>query len=187
MAWAWLAFSSSLGTLKASPPFKVSPCSLSKLPHSSSGSARPKEASRPPRLRTRADTALLPLPSVGYSLRVRPSFKGKGRCSASQQQEWQRIWGHRWCMWQSQKRWFECLLFFLFFLILEFHLESKIESVYLLSWDFFPVDNQNNITSHEPQWMIIHSFFPRLSRPTMCQALRLQRHNPGFVFKGFTI
>ena len=73
---------------------------------------------------------------------------------------------------------------FSFFLILEFHLESKIESVYLLSWDFFPVDNQNNVTSHEPWWMIIHSFFPRLSRPTMCQALRLQRTTQALCSKG---
>lgn len=50
------------------------------------------------------------------------------------------------------------IVFSFFFLILEFHLESKIESIYLLSWEFFPVDNQNNITSQEPQWMIIHSF-----------------------------
>ena len=48
--------------------------SLSKLPHSSSGPPKPKEASRPPRLR--ADTVLLPVPTAGYSVIVSPASKG---------------------------------------------------------------------------------------------------------------
>lgn len=71
----WLALSSPPGTLKVSPLFSLSTYLV--FPNfliAVQAPPKPKEASRPPRLR--ADTVLLPVPTAGYSVIVSPASKG---------------------------------------------------------------------------------------------------------------